>query len=366
MARDILGVILSRIPNPTDSSDYHLQLWNWKTGTLLGETMVDGESLIFLAEDLLIVPSLRWGLQFYHIAPPSSSSEERIRRIGFLHFPPLGCHSVWDAHIDTWFQPIRLPSPTHTHTPVINANAPFSDDASKTVINIRLRILPADTMQTVYFPMIVQRDKLLEFALRFLSSSGKGVKTKEEEVEWEKWGPPNVRMTGMERYWQGMVAVSGTRWLHVHHPPNSAGNGLLRRNAVIQVMDFGTPKVRRCLERLETGLDPFEEEQRDEERDTDEESDYTAHVEFLHAPQRIDHPVFRDPILTYLPCIQSTLLLKEAFKMPASMLFARPPGAVDDVWKAARDKGDGWERFTGTFWDGEYLSAGCIAGAQVS
>jgi len=219
-------------------------------------------------------------------------------------------------------------------------------------------------METFYFPMIMQRDRLLEFGLRFFSSSRKGLK-EEEEVEWEEWGPPNVRMTGMESLWQGMVAVSGTRWLHVHHPLSSAGNGPPRRNAVIQVMDFGTPKVRRCLERLERGLDPFEEQQLDEEGDTDEESDYTAHVEFLHAPQRIDHPVFRDPILTYLPCIQSTLLLKEAFKMPASMFFDRPPGVVDDVWKVVREKGDGWERFMGTRWEREYVSAGCIAGAQV-
>jgi len=135
----------------------------------------------------------------------------------------------------------------------------------------------------------------------------------------------------------------------------------MRRKAVIQVMDFGTPKVRRCLERLERGLDPFEEEG----GDLDEGSDYTAHVKFLHAPQRIDHPAFCEPILTCLPYIQSTLLLKEPFKVP-TLPFSLPRGVEEDAWKAVRDKGDGRERFTaGTLWEREYLYAGCIAGAQV-
>ena len=375
---------------------------------------MDSESFIFLAEDLFIVPSnLKWGFQFYHIAPSSSNSEETIRPIGFLRFPALS-ESIWEAHIDTWFQPIRLPPPNSTHlptnTPLVSPNAPFSDDSSKTIICIRMRIVLLNSGRTVYFPMIVQRDKLLEYARGFLSSyhhrnqdrlttleeRSEGeveVEVEVEEVEWETWGPSNTRILGPERHWQSMVAVSGTRWLHVHHPP-SHGGGLSRHGAVIQILDFGVPKVRRCLERLERGLDPIhnisiDEGDREEGKENEgkvEESEYTAHVEFLHVPTRIDFFSFRQPITTHLPCIQSTLLLKASY-MPTLPLSIQL-GVRDDVWRRVRggsvgdhrdredveeddddldreDIGEGWERFTGTLWDTEYLSAGCIAGAKV-
>jgi len=226
--------------------------------------------------------------------------------------------------------------------------------------------------------MIVQRDRLFDYARAFLSSyqtSGEG----ENMIEWEKWGPENTRILGPERHWQSMVAVSGTRWLHVHHLPGGGGGGLSRNGGVIQVMDFGVPKVRQCLARLERGLDPIAQEEESEEgynkEDEDEESEYTAHMEFLHSPIRIDHMCFREPIITHLPCIQSTLLLKARFRPRLSLSVQL--GVRDDAWKRVRgrgdtedgeereDKEDEWKRFTGTIWDTEYLSAGCIAGAKV-
>ena len=414
MAGHILGVILSQTEN---SSDYLLQLWDWKTGKLLGKMSVDSKSFIFLAEDLFIVPSnSKWGFQFYHVAPSSSpsSSEKTIRPIGFLCFPRLSNPRIWGGQIDTWFQPIRLPPPTGTHlptnTPLTSPNAPFSNDSSKTIICIRMGVEVSESW--VYFPMIVHRIKLFEYARGFLSlyfhrireygqltsEEGGQAEVGVEHVQWKDWGPSNTSIFGPERHWLRTVAsVSGTRWLHVHYPRGHGG--LTWYGTVIEILDFGVPKSRQCVSRMRSGQHPLVEDEdekckKEEEEESgfkeggeeeDEKSEYTAHVKFLTSSERIDHFAFHKPIFTYLPCIQSTFLLKGSY-MPGYSLSIQL-GVRNDAWKRVRggggrnyrDKeGNGldrrgkekrekdWESFTGTLWDTEYLSAGCIAGAKAS
>ncbi|KIM37743.1 hypothetical protein M413DRAFT_448261 [Hebeloma cylindrosporum] len=175
---------------PDDAADVScLYVFNWKLGI---EKTVDPlaaccEKVVFVKEDLLLIPdSSRCALHLYKV-PPSTSSTPYIRLVQTLNLPTLK-----DSAVLTDFYSYSGPDATHRSAfpPHFPNNRPFMGDPESAIITFSFAVSSnGNDEDTEFFAMVMHKKSLVN--LVSLNTSNDGADN--PPLSWESWGPPITR-----------------------------------------------------------------------------------------------------------------------------------------------------------------------------
>ncbi|KAJ6631908.1 hypothetical protein B0H10DRAFT_2206312 [Mycena sp. CBHHK59/15] len=277
-----------------------LYLYNWKLGSLKTNPIpVQNTGLVFLAEDVLMLPINDGRLDIYYIPPTHPPAHGQVRLIRSFMLPRLADPSTRLRNVQCRGEP----NPRGTSS-FASTTRPFSTSVESSIILISFDVMYISANWYRPFTFIVHRKALLP------RSTGYPARYEELDpldhiIPWSDWGPSATRWFPNENIDNAFITTScGTRW--VYRPRTVPGE----RRAPLVILDFNPYLVRReiAAERAERRGGPINSWNTD-----------TAYTSLVYGTDWFStHGVFRDEVGGSLPYIE--VRSKEQFEYDAVML----------------------------------------------